>query len=110
MTAPNDIGALRHRVTFEGNVPAAFDAEGGRAPTILKRIDTWAAIDLAGAQSSEETGQRISTITLDVTVRYRNDLTRDFKLHWRDSVYRIDAMTPADTHCQFLTLTCRAEI
>lgn len=105
-----DIGALRHRVTFEANLPAQFDGEGGRSQATLKRIDTWAAVEFSGAQSSEETGQRVSTITLDVTVRYRSDLTRDFKLIWRDTAYRINAITPADTRCQWLRLTCQADL
>ncbi|MEM7568161.1 MAG: phage head closure protein [Pseudomonadota bacterium] len=110
MSRPIDIGALNHRVAFEANVPAAQDAQGGLSQGAVQRIDTWAAIELSGASTSEETGQRVSTITLMVTVRYRNDLSRDHWLIWRDTRYRIDAITPADTRCQYLQLTCKAEL
>lgn len=110
MSATVDIGALRHRVAFEASLPASFDAEGGRSDGTVKRIDTWASIELGNAQANEETGQRVSLVTLDVLIRYRSDLTRDYRLIWRGNRYRIDTIEPLDTRCQWLRLTCRADL
>ncbi|MEM9288319.1 MAG: phage head closure protein [Pseudomonadota bacterium] len=103
-------GELRHRIALEAALPEAFDTVGGRDVTLKKRIDTWAAVELTGAQPHEDDGQRVTVITLDVTLRYRSDLTRDFKLIWRDQIYLIDSIAPVDTKCQWLRLSCHAEL
>ena len=99
------IGYLRHRVVLEWPVREA-DGGGGAVETWEPVADLWAMIDARSGKEAVEADRLSGSRKVDVTIRYRDDVTADMRFRLSDCVLDIRAVLDEDGRRRFLTCTC----
>lgn len=87
------IGELRERVTFQ-TFDTTSDSVGQPIKTWLPFKETWAQCRFLSGRELEA-AQKINTeVNLEVTTRYRTDLTTKMRMVWRDVNWNIHTVLP----------------
>ena len=88
------IGRYRHRVTFLALAPTATAYGSVDAWSTYKTL--WARVAPRGGSESGSAATRVSaTSTIEVSVRYRTDLTTKMRMQWRGVQYDITSVADA---------------
>lgn len=106
MKAPADIGALDQRILLETQTPASVDDSGGRLSVPVVGTTIWAAVAYAKSSPTEDDARLAVRQEIDVTLRWRADVTRDSAVIWRGQRYSVLAIDTPDTQCRWLMLRC----
>ncbi len=101
MTGMIDPGAFRHRLAVEAEAQAP-DGYGGFATNWVHQFDVWAGIRPLSANRGEEAGNRIHTITHEITIRSQDGITAGMRLTDSGSVYLIDTLHDPDGTGRYL--------
>lgn len=106
MTRPRNVGQLDQRIVLETQDPATIEADGGRSDAPASRIEVWAAVVYARFTPRETEQRRTAEQTIEVTIRWRADVTRDTDVIWRSATYHILTLEQLGRRCDWLTLRC----
>ena len=98
-------GDLRRRVTLEQPATTA-DGMGGVSTTWTTLATVWAAVAPKGGTEKLHADQLTSTITYDVTIRYRKDVDASMRVGYEGRTLRILGVIDQDERHRFLTLSC----
>ena len=99
------IGALRHRVTLEAPVDAP-DGAGGFSRSFTPIANLWARIAPSSAREDFIEQRAEQATNQVVTVRWRNDVTKDMRLLHRGRKLRIRSVFDPDERRRFLICQC----
>lgn len=106
MTPLDNIGRLDQRVVLETQDPTAHLAHGGRADAPITAIEVWAGISHSRAAARETDDRRSIEEIIEVTLRWRADVTRDTDVLWRSKRYRVLTIEPLGMPGDWLLLRC----
>lgn len=106
MTRVENIGALDQRVVLETQYPAAYLDHGGRTDVPVTAIEVWASVAFAKASASDNDDRRSLQQPIDVTLRWRADITPDTDVLWRSKRYRVMTIEPLAIASDWLLLRC----
>lgn len=101
------IGQLRHRVTFRQAVSTP-DGAGGFVQEwqdIPEGAEVAAAVVPLSQNERLRFQQLQSPVTHKIYVRYREDITADMRVAWRDDVYEIVSVSDRDGKRSLLEIT-----
>jgi len=110
MTAPLDIGQLDQRVLVETQMPPTFDESGARLDSPVTQNAYWAAVSYSRQSGTEEDGRRAVREMIEVTLRWRNDFTRDAQVIWRGARYAVTSIEQMGTDQRWITMRCERDI
>ena len=105
MTRPQQIGALRHRLTLE--TPVRVDDGGGGVTLTWSAVATlWASIQ-PGSGNEVFAGDRLTgRITHEIRIRYRPGVTPDMRFRDNSRVFHILAAVELDERRRWLRCLC----
>lgn len=106
MTPPTNIGLLDQRVVLETQDPAAHLAHGGRASAPISAMEVWAAVIHSKSSATNVDARRGAEDTIEVTLRWRADVTRDTDVLWQSKRYRVLTIEPLGKPGDWLMLRC----
>jgi len=99
------IGALRRRVVLER--PALADDGGGGAVETWEAVaEVWAMIEAQSGKETVEADRLSGTRRVDVTIRYREDVSANMRFRLGDRVLDIRAVLDEDGRRRFLKCNC----
>jgi len=99
------IGELRHHVTLEAPVDAP-DGAGGFARSFTPIANLWARIAPSGAREDFVEQRAEQATTHIVTIRWRDDVTKDMRFVHRGRKLRIQSAIDPDERRRFLVCQC----
>ncbi len=102
-----DIGTLRHRLVLE-YPQRKPDGAGGHVTTWLALADVWARIEIAGRGERVDAGGRKSSLSLDIIVRARSEISASRRFRDSARIYDIQAVEPLTDDGAFLIVRCDA--
>lgn len=105
MNALSLIGELRHRVTLEVPVDAP-DGAGGFARSFTPIANLWARIAPSGAREDFVEQRAEQAVSYVVTIRWRDDVTKDMRFVHRGRKLRIQSAIDPDERRRFLVCQC----
>lgn len=99
------IGALRHRMTLEAPIEAP-DGAGGFSRSFTPVADLWARIAPGGAREDFVEQRAEQTTSHVVTIRWRDDVTKDMRFVHRTRKLHIRSVVDPDERRRFLICQC----
>lgn len=105
MNALPPIGELRHRVTLEAPVDAP-DGAGGYTRSFTPSANLWARITPSGAREDFVEQRAEQAVSHVVTIRWRDDVTKDMRFVHRGRRLRIQSAFDPDERRRFLVCQC----
>ncbi|TLG78591.1 phage head closure protein [Methylocystis sp. B8] len=100
-----NIGALRFRVTLEAPIDAP-DGAGGFSRSFTPVANLWARIALSSAREDFIEQRAEQATNHVVTIRWRNDVTKDMRVLHRGRKLRIQSVFDPDERRRFLICQC----
>ena len=100
-----NIGALRHRVTLEAPVDAP-DGAGGFSRSFTPIANLWARVAPGGAREDFVEQRAEQAANHVVTIRWRDDVTKDMRFVHRGRKLRIQSTVDPDERRRFLVCQC----
>ena len=100
-----NIGALRHRVTLEAPIDTP-DGAGGFSRSFAPVANLWARIMPGGAREDFVEQRAEQSTNHVVTIRWRNDVTKDMRFLHRGRKLRIQSVFDPDERRRFLICQC----
>jgi SPP1 family predicted phage head-tail adaptor len=99
------IGALRHRVTLEAPIDAP-DGAGGFSRSFTPVATLWARIAPSGVREDFVEQRAEQATNYVVTIRWRNDVSKDMRFVYRGRKLRIQSVLDPDERRRFLICAC----
>lgn len=104
-------GNLRHRVRIEGPVYTQDSQTGDVTPAWQLVAAVWAQIAPISVRDFISADSEQSKIIARITIRYRDDLTRDMRCVHNGKVYMIEGiLQDKESGLEYITLPCSAGV
>lgn len=102
------VNKLRHQITIEKNAGTQSDGAGNRIPVWEPLFTTWAEVRPLRGDEIETAALLRQEITHMVTIRYRNDFTRDkHRVNFNGRILAIETIINKDELNVELNIQCR---
>ena len=100
-----EAGKLRNRVTIQSPSYTQNPATGAMTPTWNDVVTLWAQVEALSGRDYIAAQAHQSAISARVTIRFRNDITRNMRLLFDGNIYTIEAILPDNkSGREYLTL------
>lgn len=101
-----DAGKLRHRVTIQRPAQSR-DSSGDVRVSWLDVATVWAAVEPLSVREFIAGQSMQSQVTARITVRYRDGLSADMRILFRDRIYNPQGwLSDPDSGLEYLTAPC----
>lgn len=102
-------GTLRQRVTFQQEVTTP-DGMGGTSSSWSNTVTVWAGVKSLRGREMVQAGRLEASTVYLITLRYRDDITEDMRILWKNKLLNIRSIANPDQKQQWLEVTAEAGV
>mgnify|MGYP001255372296 CR=1 FL=1 len=102
-------GELRHRIIFQRLVETTNEV-GETVQTLEDYATVWAAIEPTTGREYYEAQKLQPELTYKITVRYRNDITPDMTIKFKDRAFQITSIINPKERNEVLQIMCTEQV